>query len=508
MKKQQQNNQKMRKKKKSARSRKNHFGNFLMVLQAVISVILLLSLNWLGMLPLKYIALAGMILLCLWLLYVLSQVNRRKRGNIGKVYSVLLTIGLAVAAFYIAKTNNLVGQISGNAYKTEKVVVAVLASDSAEILEDIEDYDIGVQFDKGAETMESALTTIEEELGKDIHTIQYNNLEEQAEALGNGDVQAIVYSNVYSSVVESALAEYGETPKVVYSTQAKVKLNVGKGKDDSLVKEPFVMYISGLDVYEDSDEEAGQRSDVNLIAAVNPKTHQILLITTPRDYYVPIPGISGGMGDKLTHAGSYGLDVSMDTLSELYETEINYYTQVNFTALIEVVDILGGLDVESEYAFTTGWEAGCIFDVKEGMNHFTGEQALAFARERKNVEGGDFQRGKDQQAVITALIKKMLSPTMLLKANKIFETVERNVTTNVSQDQINSLIRYQLSHNPKWSILSLAAEGEPAEDACYSAGGELLSVVYPDEESVRKIIEQMDVVENGSGMLENAVPLN
>lgn len=507
MKKQQQNNQKTRKKKKSARSRKNHFGNFLMVLQAVISVILLLSLNWLGMLPLKYIALAGMILLCLWLLYVLSQVNRRKRGNIGKVYSVLLTIGLAVAAFYIAKTNNLVGQISGNAYKTEKVVVAVLASDSAEILEDIEDYDIGVQFDKGAETMESALTTIEEELGKDIHTIQYNNLEEQAEALGNGDVQAIVYSNVYSSVVESALAEYGETPKVVYSTQAKVKLNAGKGKDDSLVKEPFTMYISGLDVYEDADDE-GYRSDVNIIAVVNPKTHQILLVTTPRDYYVTIPGVSEGMYDKLTHAGSYGIDTSMATLGELYETEINYYAQLNFTALIEIVDILGGLDVESEYAFTTSEDSGYVMDVQEGKNHFNGVQALAFARERQNVEGGDLQRGKDQQAVITAMIKKMLSPTMLLKANSILETVGRNVETNVSQEQINALIRYQLSNNPQWSILSLSAEGETGEDACYSAGGEILSVVYQDEESIRHIIEQANIVEEGTGTLEGAQTLN
>lgn len=507
MKKQQQNNQKTRKKKKSARSRKNHFGNFLMVLQAVISVILLLSLNWLGMLPLKYIALAGMILLCLWLLYVLSQVNRRKRGNIGKVYSVLLTIGLAVAAFYIAKTNNLVGQISGNAYKTEKVVVAVLASDSAEILEDIEDYDIGVQFDKGAETMESALTTIEEELGKDIHTIQYNNLEEQAEALGNGDVQAIVYSNVYSSVVESALAEYGETPKVVYSTQAKVKLNIGKGKDDSLVKEPFTMYISGLDIYEDTEDE-GQRSDVNIIAVVNPKTHQILLVTTPRDYYIPIPGVSEGLPDKLTHAGSYGVDTSMATLGELYETDINYYAQLNFTALIEIVDILGGLDVESEYAFTTHPDSGIVFDVKEGMNHFNGVEALGFARERQNVPGGDMQRGKDQQAVITAMIKKMLSPNMLLKANKIFDTVSRNIQTNVSQDQINALIRYQLNKNPKWSILSIAAEGEPGVGPCYSAGGEELSVVFPDEESIQYIIEQTNIVEYGNEKLEGAQTIN
>lgn len=226
------------------------------------------------------------------------------------------------------------------------------------------------------------------------------------------------------------------------------------------------MYISGLDVYEDTVDQ-GQRSDVNIIAVVNPQTHQILLVTTPRDYYVTIPGVSEGMYDKLTHAGSYGIDTSMATLGELYETEINYYAQLNFTALIEIVDILGGLDVESEYAFTTSEDSGYVMDVQEGTNHFNGVQALAFARERQNVEGGDLQRGKDQQAVITAMIKKMLSPTMLLKANSILETVGRNVETNVSQEQINALIRYQLSKNPQWSILSLSAEGETGEDACY-----------------------------------------
>jgi anionic cell wall polymer biosynthesis LytR-Cps2A-Psr (LCP) family protein len=164
--------------------------------------------------------------------------------------------------------------------------------------------------------------------------------------------------------------------------------------------------------------------------------------------------------------------------------------------------------VESEYAFTTSEDSGYVMDVQAGMNHFNGVQALAFARERQNVEGGDLQRGKDQQAVITAMIKKMLSPTMLLKANSILETVGRNVETNVSQEQINALIRYQLSKNPQWSILSLSAEGETGEDACYSAGGEILSVVYQDEESIRHIIEQANIVEEGTGTLEGAQTLN
>lgn len=507
MKKQQQKKQRTQGKKRQQKRKKNTFGYLLIILQAIVSVFLLISLTWLGMLPMKYITLAGLVLLCLWLVCVLSQVNRKKSGILGKVYSIFMIVGLSVGVFYIAKTTNLIGQISGNAFKTEKVVVAVLDSDPAEKLEDAAEYQFGIQFDKGADTMESALATINEELGQDVETIQYDNLKEQAEALYSGEVQAIVYNTAYSNVIESELEEYGEKARVIYSTQAKVSLNVSQGTDDSLTTKPFTMYISGLDVYEDTVDQ-GQRSDVNIIAVVNPKTHQILLVTTPRDYYVTIPGVSEGMYDKLTHAGSYGIDTSMATLGELYETEINYYAQLNFTALIEIVDILGGLDVESEYAFTTSEDSGYVMDVQAGMNHFNGVQALAFARERQNVEGGDLQRGKDQQAVITAMIKKMLSPTMLLKANSILETVGRNVETNVSQEQINALIRYQLSKNPQWSILSLSAEGETGEDACYSAGGEILSVVYQDEESIRYIIEQANIVEEGTGTLEGAQTLN
>ena len=507
MKKQQQKKQRTQGKKRRQKRKKNTFGYLLIILQAIVSVFLLISLTWLGMLPMKYITLAGLVLLCLWLVCVLMQVNRKKSGILGKVYGIFMIAGLSVGVFYIAKTTNLIGQISGNAFKTEKVVVAVLDSDPAEKLEDAAEYQFGIQFDKGADTMESALATISEELGQDVETIQYDNLKEQAEALYSGEVQAIVYNTAYSNVIESELEEYGEKARVIYSTQAKVSLNVSQGTDDSLTTKPFTMYISGLDVYEDTVDQ-GQRSDVNIIAVVNPKTHQILLVTTPRDYYVTIPGVSEGMYDKLTHAGSYGIDTSMATLGELYDTEINYYAQLNFTALIEIVDILGGLDVESEYAFTTSEDSGYVMDVQKGKNHFNGVQALAFARERQNVEGGDLQRGKDQQAVITAMIKKMLSPTMLLKANSILETVGRNVETNVSQEQINALIRYQLSKNPQWSILSLSAEGETGEDACYSAGGEILSVVYQDEESIRRIIEQANIVEEGTGTLEGAQTLN
>lgn len=253
---------------------------------------------------------------------------------------------------------------------------------------------------------------------------------------------------------------------------------------------PFNVYISGIDVYGDIDQES--RSDVNLIATINPNTHKILLTTTPRDYYVKIPGVSGEEKDKLTHAGNYGVDKSMATLEELYDTEIPFYLRVNFTSVEEIVDVMGGIDVESELAFTTGKAAGEVVEVKKGTNHFNGKQALAFVRERKALAAGDNQRGKNQQALLSALIEKAGSPMILLHANKMIGSVAGNADTNLSEAQIKSLVQMQIERMKGWDIESVAAEGDGSgKQYCYSYKGGPLYVSVPDEDSVEKIQKKM-----------------
>ena len=194
----------------------------------------------------------------------------------------------------------------------------------------------------------------------------------------------------------------------------------------------------------------------------------------------------------------YGIETSMETLGELYETDINYYIRLNFTSLIDIVDILGGIDVESEYAFSTGDESGFVMEVQEGTNHFDGQQALAFSRERHNLEDGDNQRGKNQQAVITGMLKKMMSPTMLVRAGSIMNQVSKDVETNVTQGQLNALIHKKRERSPD------SADGQ---DYCYSAPSQLLYVMYPDETELQRIIDLANIVEEG-GTLSDGETLN
>lgn len=490
----------------SRRSKHNRSGTFFLVLQALISLAFMGVVLLLNMLPVNYLALVAAILFFLWCITFTTQAVRRGRGIPGKAYSLLIICVLGIGTYYIGKTNNMIAAITSGGFRTDSMAVAVLESDPAETLEDAADYNYGVQFENGADNMQAAVSDIQEQLGADITMTEYDSLQEQAQALLDGEVDAIIYNEANIGIIEGSIEDFSSQVRIISRHEVKTELNLGGSTaDDTLIKEPFTVYISGMDNYGDDRDDASRdsaRSDVNIIAVVNPTTYQILLVTTPRDYFVPIPGVSEGMNDKLTHAGAYGIDASMETLGALYETDINYYVRLNFSALIDIVDILGGVDVYSEYEFSTGWESGYEMDVQQGVNHFNGEQALAFCRERHNLVDGDNQRGKNQQAVITAMLKKALSPTMLLKANSIINQVSQDIETNITQGQINSLVRYQLGKSPEWTIQSVAASGTDGMDYCYSAMNEELYVIYPDEDVVNDIIDLTNVVEEGELLSE------
>ena len=502
----------MARRRQSARSSTNRFGSFCLVLQALVSVIFMIVVVLLDMLPLNYLALIAMILVFLWCIAFTSQAVRKKKGIAGKIYSLVLVCVLALGTFNIAEANNMLSMITGGNVRVDKMAVAVRADDPAETIEDAMDYNFGVQFQQGGDNIQTAVTKLQEELGTTLEVTECDSVQDQAQALINGQVDAIIYNEAYTELMEGWVDDFTHNTKIIYEMSIETKLDLGIGTDSSLTNEPFTVYISGIDTYGEVTETS--RSDVNIIAVVNPKTHQILLITTPRDSYVPlygpssqIPEYSQGSMDKLTHAGVYGIETSMETLGKLYDTDINYYVRLNFTSLIDIVDILGGIDVDSEFAFTTGDESGAVVEVHEGTNHFDGKQALAFSRERHALEDGDNQRGKNQQAVITAMLKKVISPTMLLRASTLMNQVSKDVEMNVTQSQLNALIRNQLRTNADWTIQSVALSGEGGQDYCYSAPDQLLYVMYPDETELQKIIDLANVVEEG-GTLPDGELLN
>lgn len=471
-------------------------------IQLAATLVFVAALFVLNMLPMKFLMVIITALLLAWVIPLASQLISKKKAIAGKVFSVFMSIVLIFGSYYIFKTNGTVKEISGGDKKVDKMVVAVLADNPADKIQDAKDYTFGVQYAMKGDDIKATVTMINEKLGSEIATVEYGSMNDQASALHDGKVQAIIYNDAYTAILEESFEGYSDSVKIIYSHEITSKLE-NKAAEVEVKDDSFAVYISGIDVY--GAIETNSRSDVNIIAIVNPTTHQVLLVTTPRDFYVEIPGVSGGQRDKLTHAGIYGVDASMSTLEQLYDTNIDFYARVNFTSLVQMVDALGGVDVNSEQTFTTSEDAGLVINVVQGQNHFNGQQALAFSRERMNVDGGDFQRGKNQQAVITAMIKKAISPAILTGANGILGSISGNVDTNMTQEQIQELIKGQLSSGAAWNIKSMAVSGTGDNQECFSAPGNVLYVTQPDQNSINEIKAAIDAVEKGEMLPESEV---
>ena len=271
---------------------------------------------------------------------------------------------------------------------------------------------------------------------------------------------------------------------------------------NKITKEPFVVYLSGVDNRGELTEKA--RSDVNILAVVNPTTKRVALINTPRDYYVDLAGTDSK--DKLTHAGLYGVETSMATLGNLYGIQVDHYIRIDFSGFISIIDAVGGVDVYSDQAFTSVGSPG-YYDpttFAEGWNHLDGKSALAFARERHAFASGDIQRGINQMKVIDAMANKLKSPTVLMSFSKLMDAVSDCFVTSLSQEQISALVRMQLGDLASWDIESCSVTGSSGKSSqCYSAKGQSLYVMKPDESSVSKAKELIASVLGGEGTVSD-----
>ena len=473
--------------KKSTAVTRNLSGKLITLVQLLLTVVFIAVLWDSGMVPGRYLGALFVVLIILFGIMFGLQFLKNKIYILGIVLSVLISIALGFGTFYLVQANQMLADVGGATYKTDNMIVVVRADDGAENILDAKDYKFGIQTSLDQDNNQKMLDDIETVLGQAPDVDEFDTVQEEAQALLNGEIGAAIYNEAFTGIIEDEIEGYSDQVRILYQYGIETEIAQEEEKD---VDQPFNIYISGIDV--SGDITTNSRSDVNIIMTVNPNTHKILLTTTPRDYYVTIPGISGDQRDKLTHAGIYGVDVSMSTLENIYGIDISYYARVNFTSLIRIVDALGGIDVYSEYAFE-----GRGYQFQEGMNHMDGEAALAFSRERYSFESGDNQRGKNQEAVLTAILQKAMSPALLANASELITSVSDCVETNMTRTEMAKFINMQLSDGASWEIESTAAVGTGDSQACYSSGSQLLYVMWPDEASVAEISQKMQQVMNG-----------
>lgn len=462
-------------------------GKLITLIQLILAVGLIAVIWNSGLVPTKYLVAIIIVLLILFGVTFGLQYVKNKVYIVGIVLSIILSILQAIGIVYMLKADKLMADVGGANYKTDNMIVVVKKDNPASNLMDASMYRFGTQTAVDQENTQTMLDNINKALGREVKVEQYGTVQELANALLEGRVDAAVYNQALDGLITDSIEDYSDKVRVLYHYGIETELE----QETADVEEPFNVYISGIDV--DGPITTNSRSDVNIIMTVNPNTKKILLTTTPRDYYVQIPDISGEQRDKLTHAGIYGVDASMRTLEQLYGIDISYYARVNFSSLVKIVDTLGGVDVDSDFEFTAGG-----YQFKKGMNHLDGKQALAFSRERYSFEDGDNQRGKDQEKVLTAILNKAMSPAILSNASALIADVSDSVQTNMTQEEMAKFIKMQLNDGASWTIESQAASGNGDTQACYSSGDQPLYVMWPDEAVVQSISAKMNEILNGN----------
>ena len=447
------------------------------------------------LLPGKYIAavLAGLVLMLALVAVLIWNPGKKGRCITGAVLSVLFSAALVTGTLYINKGLQTAKEITTPQEETATVGIYVRADDINDFSQVAATYTYGILAQQDRENTDDAIAQLNQEYGVTIVPQEYDGLPQLIDAILGKDVDAIILNSAYLDLLsemegyETAADQLKEAtithvkPRVVEAQLDPDALNRLQGNTketdnaDNDAGMIFTVFISGIDSR--SGLIAKSRSDVNILASVNTATHKVVLISTPRDYYVPL-SISGGAKDKLTHAGIYGIDVCMDTMAMLYDVNVDYYFRVNFSGFEDIIDALGGVTVNSDYAFSTG-----SYSYTQGANQMDGAKALAFVRERHAFAQGDRQRGKNQMALIQAVIQKAISPELLVNYNSIMDSLAGSFETSVPYDLISTLIRQQLKTGGSWSVSTYSVDGTGDSQIPYSMS-QRAYVMVPDQSTV------------------------
>ena len=473
-------------------------GIVLSILLVVASFYLLYLLIKINVLPTKLLFLITIIFVLLDAIFALLLCYYT-RAIVSKVICVVITLvlifGSCMGGYYISKTGSLLTNIT-NVTKHAKNTVSVVVKQSSDIKtkSQLNGLSVGTLRTIGTQGSSKALT----ELSKDgivMNQSEYDSLSAMLEAFYNGEVDSIIINESSRSQIldMESYADFDNNTRVVYQTSYKVENTDKANAVSDITSKPFNVLISGSDTRGGFDENG--RSDVIMVATINPKTSTILLTSVPRDFYVTTAcdaadGCMQGALDKITHTGIHGTNTTKRTVEQLLGVEINYTFKVGFDTVTDLVNALGGVDVyvEPGYAVTNEY-----FSVHEGVNHLNGHDALEYARERYAYTEGDRQRTKNQQQVLMGIVNEVTKPSVITKYASIMDAMANTFSTTMSNEEISDLIKYQINNNSKWKMEQYMVDGTGDTLMCAELG-DAASVMVPDQSTVKLAKDKINAV--------------
>ena len=474
------------------------------VLSILLSVVLVISSFYLlyqvirlNVLPSKFLFPLTIGVVVLDAIFILLLIYFSK-NVVSKIICIVLTLFICVAScmggYYISKTQNVLSNIT-NVAKHAKNTVSVIVKESSSIKNKSQLNGVSVG---SLRLNEQGSKKVLKELSNEgivLNQTEYDSMTALLEAFYNGEVDSIIINESSRSQIldMEAYSNFDSNTRVVYQTSFEVKNNDSASAVSDITSKPFNVLISGSDTRGGFDENG--RSDVIMVATVNPNTHTILLTSVPRDFYVTTAcdagdGCMQGALDKITHTGIHGTNTTKRTVEQLLGIEINYTFKVGFDTVTELVDILGGVDVYVEPGYAT---TNSLYSVHEGINHLNAEQALAFARDRYSYTEGDRQRTKNQQQVLMGIVKEATKPSVITNYAAIMDTMANTFSTTMSNEEITDLIKYQLNNNPTWKMEQYMVDGTGDTLMCAELG-DAASVMVPDQSTVKMAKDKINAV--------------
>ena len=496
-------------KKKPVRRRRPGLLSVVAVLAMFVCLgLFVLALVQIDLLP-SHILLTGAVILAVSLLIYVILWFKFARKTAARLICWLVAAALAcgffVGADYLKKTDEVFDNVTNLTDKMANTVSLVgLKKDNIEKVTDLNDKTVGTVPEADPEGISKGLQELQTKANVSVQ--DYPDVLSSVQALYDGGVQAVLIPDNTRQIIHETegFFEFQTDSNVLqqtvwYTDRTKSAANDPDSVAD-ITRDPFTVLISGNDSYGSLNENS--RSDVNMLLTIDPRTQVVLITSIPRDAYLTMSckkdeTACSPVDDKLTHTGLYGVGTTESTIEDYLGIEINYTVRVNFSSLVNLVDAMGGIDVEiPEGLEVDTFYANGTEGVKAGWNHLEGERALAFARERHAYQDGDNQRIRNQQQVMRALIDKIISPELLFRYPALMDAVSVAFETNMPADQIKSFLRYELLRRPNWQIISYAIAGDPDTQLSGTIGS-YVAVTIPRPEMTDAARTLILMTENG-----------
>ena len=368
-------------------------------------------------------------------------------------------------------------------------------------MKDYADAVYGTTIETDTTNQQYALKQLKQLCGKQVQTIDKNALSDAVQAFYDNHTDILIMSEALAGTISDmqGFENFETDTKILYSFDRPIDASASDTVAVDMTTKPFTIFFGGNDTTGALSLEG--RTDVNMTVTVNPNTHQILISNLPRDSWVKNPYYNEKR-DKLTHLGLVGIDNTLKGLGDIYGIEIPNYVIVNFDTFMVIIQALKGVTIDNPYAFTA--IDGQYFP--EGTIGLDGAGALMYVRERQNLPDGDFGRNMHQQIVMRAMIEKLCSPDIMMQINSIIDGMNGMFLTNISMNSIWALVNKQLDEGIEWNIVNYHVGGETGMEICASATGQYLSVVYPYDNQIEFVRNEIQKVMDGETITQEELP--